>query len=273
MTFAFSFCDSTPGHAAVQADTACVPRVLVSACNKILGQHPFHIVGQKYVQAVRLAGCLPIPVPNIESGELSSWLDLADGLFLTGSPSNVDPSYYGQTVHDPSLPLDAQRDQSTLPLIRAALARGLPLLAVCRGLQEVNVALGGSLAQAVQELPGRNDHRAPSDDQPVDVQYGVAHTVEICPGGLLAQLLPDQRHFEVNSLHGQGVADLAPGLRVEARAPDGLTEAYSIVGHPSFGLCVQWHPEWQATDNPISHRLFVAFGQACQAYRQARGQH
>jgi putative glutamine amidotransferase len=261
---------SSPTERTVQSSDRGGPRVLLSACNRTLGRHAFHLVGHKYVQAVRLAGCLPIPLPNLAEGELPAWLDLADGLFLTGSPSNIDPAYYGQALHDPSLPQDALRDQSTLVLIRAALARGLPLLAVCRGLQEVNVALGGSLAQAVQELPDRHDHRSPSDAHPVEHQYGPAHSVEVCPGGLLAQLLPAQPQLQVNSLHGQGVDRLAPGLRIEARAPDGLTEAFSIVGHPSFGLCVQWHPEWQAADNPVSRTLFQAFGQACLAYRAAR---
>ncbi|MFT4192320.1 MAG: gamma-glutamyl-gamma-aminobutyrate hydrolase family protein [Comamonas sp.] len=246
------------------------PRVLIPVCNRTLGHHPFHVVGHKYVQAVRLAGCLPVVVPNVDGEELADWLDFADGVFLSGSPSNVHPSHYGEGVHDASLPLDGLRDHSTLPLIRAAVARGLPLMAVCRGLQEVNVALGGTLHQAVQEQPGLDDHRSPSDEFPVEVQYGLAHEVEVSAGGLLEKLLPGQRRFEVNSLHGQGVARLAPGLRQEARAPDGLVEAFSIAQPPGFGLCVQWHPEWQAAGNPVSTALFTAFGAACRAWRDAR---
>jgi putative glutamine amidotransferase len=135
----------------------------------------------------------------------------------------------------------------------------------CRGFQEANVALGGSLHQAVHEVPGQHDHRAAADASP-EVTYGLAHPVDVMPGGTLERIL-GQRRFEVNSVHGQGVNRLAPGLRVEARAPDGLVEAFSFPKSPAFNLCVQWHPEWQAASNPVSMRLFQAFGAACQSYR------
>jgi putative glutamine amidotransferase len=239
--------------------------VLVPACNRMLGQHPYHVVGRKYIEAVRLAGCQPLVVPSAGIDEIDALLDLADGVFLTGSPSNVHPSHFGEGVHDTRLPLDADRDGWTLPLIPRALERGIPLLAVCRGLQEVNVALGGSLYQAVQEVPGRLDHRD-ADDAPLDVQYGLAHELTVLPGGRLADVLGAGR-IEVNSLHGQGVNRLANGLRVEAVAPDGLVEAFSVDSAPAFNLCVQWHPEWQAASNPVSMRLFRAFGVACAAFR------
>jgi putative glutamine amidotransferase len=241
------------------------PVVLVPACNRVLGQHPYHVVGRKYIEAVRLAGCQPLVVPSAGIDEIDALLDLADGVFLTGSPSNVHPSHFGEGVHDTSLPLDADRDGWTLPLIPRALERGIPLLAVCRGLQEVNVALGGSLYQAVQEVPGRLDHRD-ADDAPLEVQYGLAHELTVLPGGRLADVLGAGR-IEVNSLHGQGVNRLAQGLRVEAVAPDGLVEAFSLDAASGFNLCVQWHPEWQAESNPVSMRLFRAFGVACAAFR------
>lgn len=242
------------------------PRVLVPACNRMVGQHPFHIVGQKYIDAVRLAGCLPVVVPAAHPDELADWLDIADGILLTGSPSNVHPSHFDEAVHDPSLPLDPARDLWTLPLIREAVARGLPLLAICRGFQETNVALGGSLHQAVHEQSGLADHRAPSSDEPVAVQYGLAHPVHVQPGGLLASLL-DTAQPEVNSLHGQGIKRLAEGLRIEATAPDGLIEAFSVPQSGGFSLCVQWHPEWQAASNPVSMAILQAFGAACLAWR------
>lgn len=242
------------------------PRVLIPACNRPLGHHPFHMVGQKYVDAVRLAGCLPVVVPAAHADELPDWLDMADGVLLTGSPSNVNPAHFDQPVHDPSLPLDLARDAWTLPLVREAVARGLPLLAICRGFQEVNVALGGTLHQAVHDQPGLADHRAPDSTEPVAVQYGPAHPVHVQPGGVLASLLPDPTVM-VNSLHGQGVARLAEGLRVEATAPDGLVEAFSVAASPGFALCVQWHPEWQAADNPTSMALLRAFGEACRTWR------
>ncbi|MEJ5896839.1 gamma-glutamyl-gamma-aminobutyrate hydrolase family protein [Aquabacterium sp. G14] len=242
------------------------PRVLLPACNRMRGSHPFHMVGRKYVEAVRLAGCSPVIVPAAHPDELLDWLDMADGVLLTGSPSNVNPGHFGQTVHDPSLPLDPLRDQWTLPLIRLVLARGLPLLGICRGFQEVNTAMGGSLHQAVHEQPGLADHRGPSDEFPLEQQYGPFHPVHLSAGGLLAQVLQAEQVM-VNSLHGQGVARLAPGARVEATAPDGLVEAFSFPEWPGFNLAVQWHPEWQATDNPVSMAIFRAFGMACRSWR------
>ena len=243
-----------------------LPVVLVPACNRQLGHHPFHIAGKKYVDFVRLAGCLPLVVPNALDSEVDALLDLADGVLLTGSPSNVHPRHFDEGVHNPDLPLDLERDQWTLPFIPKVLARGLPLFAICRGTQETNVALGGSLHQAVQDVPGYADHRADPNGN-AEAQYGLAHEVEVLPGGVLPRIL-DRTRFEVNSVHGQGVNRLARDLHVEARAPDGLIEAFSYPKAAGFNLCVQWHPEWQASSNPVSVQLARAFGQACQAYRQ-----
>ena len=242
--------------------------VLIPACNRVLGQHPFHVAGRKYAEAVRLAGCLPLVVPSIAPDEIDDVLDAADGVLLTGSPSNVHPVHFGEEVHDDALPLDPERDRWTLPLIPQVLARGIPLFAICRGFQEANVALGGSLHQAVHEVPGQRDHRGAKDAAP-EVTYGVAHPVDVMPGGVHERVL-GQRRFEVNSVHGQGVNRLASGLRVEARAPDGLVEAFSAPDAPAFNLCVQWHPEWQAATNPVSRRLLEAFGDACRSHRDAR---
>jgi putative glutamine amidotransferase len=242
-----------------------LPIVLVPACNRLLGEHPFHVAGRKYVQAVRLAGALPLVVPRAEPAEVETLLALADGVLLTGSPSNVHPRHFGEDVHDPSLPLDPERDDWTLPLVPRILALGIPLLAICRGAQEVNVALGGRLHQAVQEVGPFADHRS-HDDQPAEQQYGPAHPLHPVPGGLLAGIV-GERDITVNSIHGQGVAALAPGLRAEAHAPDGLVEAFTKPDAPGFNLCVQWHPEWRASENPVSMRLLEAFGQAVRAFR------
>jgi putative glutamine amidotransferase len=246
------------------------PAVLVPACNRMVGQHPFHIAGKKYIDAIRLAGCLPLIVPFVQSDELDELLDHADGVLLTGSPSNVHPSHFGEDVYDPTLPLDQERDAWTLPMIPRALARGIPLFAICRGFQEANVALGGSLYQAVQEVPGQRDHRGITDKTPEE-QYDFAHEVIVEGGGALESIV-GTREFKVNTAHGQGVKQLAPGLRVEARAPDGLVEAFSMANAPGFNLCVQWHPEWKAASNPISLQLFTAFGDACRAYRDRHRQ-
>jgi putative glutamine amidotransferase len=245
------------------------PLVLVPACNRLLGEHPFHIAGRKYVEAVRLAGALPLVVPRLEPDEIEGALDAAHGVLLTGSPSNVHPSYFGEGVHNPALPLDPERDAWVLALIPRVLARGMPLLAICRGTQEANVALGGTLHQAVQEAPGLADHRA-DDTAPAAVQYGPSHRVDVVPGGVL-EGITGAGGFTVNSVHGQGVKQLAAGLRVEALAPDGLVEAFSVSPcekyPPGFSLCVQWHPEWQAAGNPVSMQLLRAFGAAVAQYR------
>ena len=242
-----------------------LPIVLVPACNRQLGDHPFHIAGRKYVEAVRLSGALPLVVPRAEPGELTQLLDIADGILLTGSPSNVHPSNFDEGVHDETLPLDTDRDDWTLPLIPLALARGVPLLAICRGTQEANVALGGTLHQAVQEVPGLNDHRAPIGAG-AEVQYALSHDIDVTPGGLLESIVHSPR-LRVNSVHGQGIKRLADGLRVEARAPDGLVEAFSKPSAPGFNLCLQWHPEWRAAENPVSVQIFKAFGVAVRSYR------
>ncbi len=249
-----------------------MPIVLVPACNRMLGEHPFHVVGKKYIEAVRLAGALPLVIPSAEDGsEIDACLELADGVFLTGSPSNVHPEHFGESVLDDELPLDPQRDAWTLPLIRRCLASGIPLLAICRGLQETNVALGGSLLQAVQTTPGHDEHRGAGGraDANAEALYAPAHPVDVVPGGLLEQVLGGGS-VVVNSVHGQGIGRLAEGLRVEARAPDGLVEAFSLPSAPAFNLCVQWHPEWRAAENPVSLRLLRAFGAACEARRSQR---
>ncbi|CAN5687034.1 gamma-glutamyl-gamma-aminobutyrate hydrolase family protein [soil metagenome] len=260
---------SSPALAAANDPT--LPRrpvVIVTACNRVLGGHVNHVVDSKYIDAVRLAGCLPLVVPVATEAEIDELLDQADGVMLTGSASNVHPSNFGEEVLDLSLPLDQARDAWTLPLIPRAMQRGVPLLAICRGLQEVNVAFGGSLHQAVQQLPGKMDHRS-RDDDPDEVQYGPAHEIYVVPGGRLDEVLGPIK-FQVNSLHGQGVHVLAEGLRAEACAVDGIIEAFSRPAAPAFNLCVQWHPEWRAADNPESVKLFDAFGEACRAYRDSQ---
>ncbi|HEX5394024.1 MAG TPA: gamma-glutamyl-gamma-aminobutyrate hydrolase family protein [Rhodocyclaceae bacterium] len=245
------------------------PIILLPACNRAMPDGgEYHTIAQKYVRAARLAGGLPLVVPFATPEEIDDLLDLADGILLTGSPSNVHPSHFNQDVLDPTLPLDDMRDSWTLPLVPRALARGIPLLAICRGLQETNVALGGSLHQAVHELAGNQDHRADST-KPLDDQYGFAHSIRLSPGGRLAALL-DAETIEVNSLHGQAVAKLGPGLQVEAQADDGVIEAFSMRSAPAFNLCVQWHPEWQAESNPVSMKILGAFGAACAARKEQK---
>ncbi|WP_257789660.1 gamma-glutamyl-gamma-aminobutyrate hydrolase family protein [Curvibacter sp. AEP1-3] len=244
---------------------ADAPRVLITCCNRMVNDHPFHMVGRKYVEAVRLAGAYPIAVPAAHPDEVDTWLDMVDGVFLTGSASNLHPSYFGEALLDSSKPLDPVRDSWTLPLIRRAVARGIPLLGVCRGFQETNVALGGSLHQAVHDQPGNANHRE-ANHPDLDVQYGPSHRVQVTHDGHLAAIVKSGA-FMVNSLHGQGIARLASGLRVEARAEDGLVEAFTVGQSPGFALCVQWHPEWKSRTNASSMAILRAFGDACRQWR------
>jgi putative glutamine amidotransferase len=254
------------------------PTVLIPTCNKVTDGEPVHVVGRAYVDAVVSgAGCQPLLLPPdpllMSSGAMPNHseclLARVDGVLLTGSPSNVHPKHYRQDVRDAAMLLDPARDASTLPLIRQAIALGVPLLAICRGFQEVNVALGGTLHQAVHKVPGLADHRD-NGDPDLDVQYRKVHRVSLTRGGLLQRFLDGASEIQVNSLHGQGIDALAADLMVEARADDGLVEAVRIAAAKSFGLAVQWHPEWRVAEDPVSSRLFAAFGDACREHAAAK---
>ncbi len=245
------------------------PLIGVTADWKLLDGRPFHVVGDKYARAVSLAaGGIPLLIPAL--GPLHDPRDLfhhMDGLVLTGSPSNVHPSRYGTPPSKEAEPYDEERDATTMPLIRAALAADMPLLAICRGMQELNVALGGTLHARVHEVAGRDDHRKPNDDDP-DVQYGPRHSIRLRPGGAFESIL-GQPEIQVNSLHWQAIDRLAEGLDVEAEAPDGTIEAVSVRG-ARFALGVQWHPEYKVQANALSVRLYEAFGAAVRERAFAR---
>ncbi|WP_366653924.1 gamma-glutamyl-gamma-aminobutyrate hydrolase family protein [Fodinicurvata sp. EGI_FJ10296] len=246
------------------------PVVGIPCCMKQIGLHPFHIAGDKYIRAVADgAGALPFLIPAL--GDDYDWdevLDRLDGILLTGSPSNVEPAHYQGPESDAGTLHDPARDATTLPLIRAAIDRGLPLLGICRGFQEINVALGGTLHQKVHEIPSRLDHRA-DDTQTADIQYGLAHRVSVAANGLLEKLFTEPQPL-VNSVHSQGVDRLAPGLSIEATAPDGQIEAFRSVTTPGFVLAVQWHPEWRYWESPESTALFRHFGEVVRTARDRR---
>lgn len=229
------------------------------------------MVGEKYITAIRDgANALPILIPALgDDPHPDDILSGIDGLFLTGSPSNVEPHHYASdnsregTLHDPD------RDATTLPLARRALETGVPLLAVCRGFQELNVVLGGTLHQHVHEVAGYHNHRENAEDS-LDVQYGLSHPVTLVEGGILRGLARVDS-VNVNSLHSQGVAKLADGVTVEAVADDGLIEGFRVDDARGFALAVQWHPEWKMVEDPFSVAIFNAFGDACREHRQRRG--
>ena len=239
------------------------PIVLIPSDLKQIGVYPFHAVGQKYILAVAQgAEALPLLVPAISDYlDIDELLATADGIMLTGSPSNVHPSHFGQEVHNPALPLDPARDALTLKLIKATIAAGVPLLAICRGFQELNVAFDGSLHQAVQEVAGKHDHRE-AKDLDVDAQYAPVHTVNLVANGQLAKIIGANQTM-VNSLHGQGIDRLGAGLSADAHAPDGLIEAITVDNASAFALGVQWHPEWKVMENASYLAIFKAFGNAC----------
>ncbi len=244
--------------------TDAIPRPLVGlpACTRRIDAMAFHAVGDKYVQAVaRAAEAEPTIIPALGGFlDLPALVHRLDGLLLTGSPSNVHPNHYATPPTPEHEPHDEARDETTLPLILEAIRQGVPLLAICRGMQELNVALGGSLHPRVHELEDRMDHRRPKHDD-MDVQYGPRHTIKLTPGGRFAKLAGTEE-ITVNSLHWQAIDRVAGGLRVEAIAPDGTVEAVSVDGARAFALGVQWHPEYRPLENPFSATLFAAFGRA-----------
>jgi len=228
------------------------------------------MVGEKYIIAIRDgASAQPFLLPVLgHSVDLDDVLGRLDGLFLTGSPSNVEPHHYEGEQSDPGTLHDPERDSTTLPLIEKALEIGMPLFAVCRGYQELNVVLGGTLHQKVHEVRGYQGHKEDPDDS-LEVQYGPSHAVTLTDNGCLRKLAGTDV-VNVNSLHAQGIARLADGVTVEAVADDGLIEGFSVDGARSFALAVQWHPEWQVLENEFSHRIFKAFGDACREYANHR---
>jgi putative glutamine amidotransferase len=236
----------------------------------MVGKHPFHMVGEKYARAVMVAsGAAPLLIPALaEELRFEELLERLDGLLFTGSPSNVEPHRYQGEPSAPGTLHDPARDATTLPLIRKAVAGGVPVFGICRGFQEMNVAFGGTLHQKLHEVPGNLDHRD-DESQPLEVQYGPAHDVTLEPGGTLRALSGTER-VRVNSLHSQGIERLGDELEVEARAPDGVIEAFRVRAARAFALAVQWHPEWHVMNNPFSRALFAAFGQASRERAQSR---
>jgi putative glutamine amidotransferase len=238
------------------------PVIGIPADRRLIAPHASHLVGEKYLTPLlRVAGAMPLIIPALgDELVLDDLVDELDGLLFTGSPSNVEPRHYGGEASRPGTLHDPDRDATTLALIPRAIAAGVPVLGICRGFQEMNVAFGGTLWQHVHEVPGHHVHHE-DPSQPLDVQYGPVHEVTLVPGGLLAGIAGQPR-IQVNSLHHQGVRTLGPTLVEEARADDGLIEAFRVAGARRFALAVQWHPEWKAQDNAFSVALFQAFGAA-----------
>ena len=235
----------------------------IPACASVVQNRPVHTTPARYAEAVvHGVNALPIMIPPMGEGQLGL-LDRIDGLLVPGSPSNVHPAHYGTDESVTPDRHDPDRDATTLPLIRAAIARGLPVLAICRGIQELNVALGGTLIQNVHNLHGRMDHRG--DKGTLEEMYGLNHHVTLT--GSVARIVGAVR-IMVNSRHGQAIDRPGEGLVIEALADDGTIEAVSAPAAAGFVLGLQWHPEWRFAEHPASVAIFHAFGEACRTYQQ-----
>lgn len=258
---------------------AAYPVIGIPVDVKIYENAPYHGVGEKYINAIAHGvECYPLIIPAMSDGhDLKAfdnrfpWTEIVtslDGIFLPGSHSNIHPRRYGKPECPPIMPVDEQRDEMALDLIHVCIENQIPLLAVCRGYQELNVAFGGSIHVEIHEMGVFSDHRE-NYERPRDQQYQHAHPVEFTPGGLLHSIHGDTTAM-VNSLHGQGIDRLGDGLQVEAVAPDGLIEAIRVTDSPGFTLGVQWHPEWRFWEDTLSQNIFHSFRDAAFARFEAR---
>lgn len=246
------------------------PLVWLPACHRNLDLDDpggYSVLADRYALAVTQLGLQPVLYPMAQAEDIPCLLPMVDGVLLTGSPSNVEASHFGATALSTDL-LDPRRDSLTMHLVREALAKAVPLFGVCRGLQEINVALGGSLYQSVHSEAGMQDHREPADAE-LEVQFAERHDVLLEPGSRFAEWAGGTR-ARVNSLHGQGIRRLGEGLVAEAHAPDGLVEGVRVQGATAFAYGVQWHPEWRHEQHPFYQRTLKAFAAACRAHRERK---
>ena len=239
---------------------------IIGNSHLINDQYPAQAVGRMNVEAVaEVTGALPVLVPAMpRHGSVEEWMALCDGFVFPGGRPNVHPEEYGEAETEAHGAFDRERDALALPLIRALTAAGQPYLAICRGFQEMNVALGGTLHPEIRDLPGRDNHRMPPDGT-LEEKFALRHHVDLVPGGVFARIFGSERVL-TNTLHGQGIVGLGRNVVIEGRAPDGTPEAIRVEGAPGFALGVQWHPEYKADEDPVSRPLFAAFGDACRAW-------
>ncbi|WP_210527403.1 gamma-glutamyl-gamma-aminobutyrate hydrolase family protein [Rubellimicrobium arenae] len=243
---------------------------IISNSHLINDEYPAHAGGAMNSSAVaHVSDCLPLLIPADPSlVTVEELLDVCDGFLLTGGRPNVHPEEYGEEETPAHGSFDRSRDAVTLPLIRACVERGQPFLGVCRGFQEVNVALGGTLYAEIRDLPGRDNHRMPPNGT-LEEKFALRHKVSFTEGGPFHRLM-GAREVMTNTLHGQGIKNPGPRIVVDGVAPDGTPEAIYVRGAPGFTLAVQWHPEWNAANDPVSRPLFQAFGAAVHDWAAGR---
>ncbi|MFG6626136.1 gamma-glutamyl-gamma-aminobutyrate hydrolase family protein [Sulfitobacter sp. 1A12056] len=229
-------------------------------------QYPVHAGGQMNTEAIaEVSGCLPLIVPSDPRFVLvEELLEVCDGFLLTGGRPNVHPEEYGEPETEAHGAFDRARDAVALALVRACVARGQPFLGLCRGFQEVNVAMGGSLYPEIRDLPGRMNHRMPPDGT-IEEKFELRHDVSFTEGGVFHRVMGASKVL-TNTLHGQGIKEPGPRVVIDGRADDGTPEAIYIKDAPGFTLAVQWHPEWNAANDPVSRPLFEHFGAAVRAW-------
>ena len=244
---------------------------IIGNSHSLNDRYPVHVGGTMNSDAVaQVSGCLPLIIPSDPNYvTVPELLDLCDGFLLTGGRPNVHPSEYGEEETPAHGSFDRCRDAVTLPLVRACVERGQPIFGICRGFQEINVALGGTLYPEIRDLPGRMNHRMPPDGT-LEEQFALRHPVRFTPGGVFSRLI-GRDEVMTNTLHGQGIARPAERIVIDGFAPDGTPEATYVRGAAGFTLAVQWHPEWNACDDPVSRPLFAAFGEAARVWA-ARGE-
>ena len=230
-------------------------------------EYPAHACGEMNTDAVaQVCDAIPMVVPaDPKLIDIHELVDLCDGFVFTGGRPNVHPKEYGEELTPAYGDMDERRDGLALPLIRLLVERGQPFLAICRGFQEMNVALGGSLYPEIRDLPGRDNHRMPPDGT-IEEKFALRHDVTLTPGGVFAQVFGADV-VRTNTLHGQGIKVAGPNVVVDGHAPDGTPEAIYVKDAKGFGLGVQWHPEYKAADDPVSRPLFDALGQACRDWQ------
>ncbi|MEI4261630.1 gamma-glutamyl-gamma-aminobutyrate hydrolase family protein [Roseovarius sp. D0-M9] len=234
-------------------------------------RYPVHFVGRMNIEAVtQVAGGMPYIVPADPAlVSVDELMEVCDGFVLTGARANIHPDHYGEDPTEAHGAFDPARDAITLPLVRACVERGQPIFGLCRGFQEINVAMGGTLHPEIRDLPGRDNHRMPPEGT-LEEQYALRHLVSFADGGVFHRLM-GAREVMTNTLHGQGIKTAGARIVVEGHAPDGTAEAIHVSGAPGFALAVQWHPEWKASEDPVSRPLFAAFGEAARHWAAGNG--
>ena len=232
--------------------------------------YPVHATGVMNSSAIaEVAGAMPLTIPaDPRFVSVADLLEVCDGFLLTGGRPNVHPEEYGEDATPAHGDFDRNRDAITLPLVRACVERGQPFLGVCRGFQEVNVAMGGTLYPEIRDLPGRMNHRMPPDGT-LEEKFALRHAVTFSEGGPFHRLM-GAREVMTNTLHGQGIKRPGARIVIDGTAPDGTPEAIYVQDAPGFTLSVQWHPEFNAGADPVSRPLFAAFGAAVRAFADAR---